>query len=447
MRFLGKSCADYDAGDESEAKRLATTLRILLHDHGRSSHSLLGQLGVKERLRWFDTAKRINPNNLAPTNGLVIVQVKGTGSKSEVRYVPPLGERFSATNRPARFSDWWTMEIVKDGLGQLFSRKKIVMAVANKDGGAHIDPKLSDDYAALSRSNSLGVTAIQEGEGVGMSLGGPGEPALNNAALAAVRQIAFEVEQTLGKQFRWLVEEDESDHFDGVRRRIDRAASCLCGRARSAGECCLSDSERAFVLGNDLTSRGELDFAIDALTVSADLEHRLAPFNLGLALAATGDFEAAEVAFRLGAELGDGGAASNLGRLLDEGGDRPAAIEAYKRGIDLGFGGAAYNLGTIRYSDGDRAEAKALWIMGAALGDENAAFMAGNLARQDGENGEALRLFGEARVAGHGQAAYNHGIALRETGALKSARAAFHDAARSGDEEAAARAKMELDAE
>ena len=40
------------------------------------------------------------------------------------------------------------MELVKDAHGSLFSRKKLVLVVANKDGGSHVDPQLDDDYAA-----------------------------------------------------------------------------------------------------------------------------------------------------------------------------------------------------------------------------------------------------------------------------------------------------------
>lgn len=44
MAFLKRSAEHYDAGEFSEAKRLAATLRVLLHDTDRSV-SLLSQLG------------------------------------------------------------------------------------------------------------------------------------------------------------------------------------------------------------------------------------------------------------------------------------------------------------------------------------------------------------------------------------------------------------------
>src|SRR5690606_35091366 len=160
-----------------------------------------------------------NPRNLAPTNGLVIVHFRATkGSGVEARYIAPLGDRPAAMHRrPLPFTTWWTMDIVKDGRGHLFSRSKLVLAVANKDGGAHVDPELDEDYAALSRRNSLGVVAVEEENSVGVGIGGPGRPALGNPALAAVRQIAYEAEATLSQQVRWLVEPRERPLFGGSR--------------------------------------------------------------------------------------------------------------------------------------------------------------------------------------------------------------------------------------
>lgn len=114
MSFLLRSAQAYDAGHEAEAVQLAASLRILLYDH-KQSRSLLGQLGFKDRLRWIDTAERINPRNLAPTNGLVIVKFTATGGDEpgEARYVPPLGDLSKpGQRRPISFEPWWTTEIV-----------------------------------------------------------------------------------------------------------------------------------------------------------------------------------------------------------------------------------------------------------------------------------------------------------------------------------------------
>lgn len=47
--FIKKSCAHYDNGDFSEAKRIATSIRILFR-HTHSSNSLVNQLELEEYL-------------------------------------------------------------------------------------------------------------------------------------------------------------------------------------------------------------------------------------------------------------------------------------------------------------------------------------------------------------------------------------------------------------
>lgn len=48
-----RSSESFDNGDYVEGKRLALTLRILVHDT-RSSTSLLQSLGIKDKLRYYD---------------------------------------------------------------------------------------------------------------------------------------------------------------------------------------------------------------------------------------------------------------------------------------------------------------------------------------------------------------------------------------------------------
>ncbi|MFJ5956563.1 hypothetical protein ACIQC5_11475 [Paenarthrobacter sp. NPDC092416] len=47
LEFLDSSCAAYDSGSRSEAKRLATTVRVLLHDTKQST-SLLATNAMEE---------------------------------------------------------------------------------------------------------------------------------------------------------------------------------------------------------------------------------------------------------------------------------------------------------------------------------------------------------------------------------------------------------------
>ena len=68
--FLLASCKEFDKGSFAEAKRLATTLRVLLHDTSQSK-SLLGLLGIKNQLNYLNTATPYDSSNLLSHHGLV----------------------------------------------------------------------------------------------------------------------------------------------------------------------------------------------------------------------------------------------------------------------------------------------------------------------------------------------------------------------------------------
>jgi hypothetical protein len=141
--FLCRSCDSFDAGHEDEAKRLAAVLRVMLHDTA-SSKSLLGLLGMLPNLLMYDTASHIHPRNLASTDGLTIMRLTVTPeSGADAGYEAPLDEpRPDAPACLRSFSDWWERAAVKDSRGRSFSRRDLVLRVANKDGGSHVDPQL-----------------------------------------------------------------------------------------------------------------------------------------------------------------------------------------------------------------------------------------------------------------------------------------------------------------
>jgi hypothetical protein len=191
-RHLRRSAWDYDHGDESEALRLAVVVRVLVHDT-RNSVSLLTHLGVKDRLRFVDTSLKRPPNMprraIMLHAGLVTLRMGPRG----VRFVPPLSNLAPERQSPSvDFEPWWSTPVVRDQRGHAFARSDFILNVANKDGGAHIDAILGPAYAALTRSNSLGVTG-SDSLGVQQPLG-------KSVALASVRQISFELDQTLRAQ-------------------------------------------------------------------------------------------------------------------------------------------------------------------------------------------------------------------------------------------------------
>jgi hypothetical protein len=124
-----------------------------------------------------------------------------------IRYAAPLGRPDDEPGRWVPFDRWWDAVVLNDHAGGGFTRKRLVLDLAQKEGGAHVDPTLPADYAALTRENSLGMFGGTVGDGVVLTVGGPGVGpvgvgggvvnALGTPVPANVRQIAFEVASTI----------------------------------------------------------------------------------------------------------------------------------------------------------------------------------------------------------------------------------------------------------
>jgi hypothetical protein len=188
ISFLLKSAQSFDEGFISEAKRMAVAIRILLHDT-KKSISLLSQLG-KKNMHFYDTATDYDPDNLLPTLGLLMISV-GSGGE----YVAPLDggspPRYKRGKVP--FNQWWGRIVIADGKGNKFNRRDIVLAVTNKDGGAHVDPRLDSAYAQLSKFNSLAWKSIAPD--------GTSKDFTPSPELPSIRQITHEVLKSLKEEF------------------------------------------------------------------------------------------------------------------------------------------------------------------------------------------------------------------------------------------------------
>ena len=188
--FLESSCKAYDEGNISEGKRLATSLRVLLHDTSNSI-SLLQHLDMKD-INFYDTTIKFPIGAFVPAfHPLLLVGVKMG------KFIPRL-DRMPPTTKIKRisFEKWWNMPILRNVQGTYLTRKDVVTYVANKDGGAHIDKKLPEKYADISRKNTLGWSHRSSGQDTKDIMG---------AELASVRQITHEVLKTLKEEYNELV--------------------------------------------------------------------------------------------------------------------------------------------------------------------------------------------------------------------------------------------------
>ncbi|KYC62684.1 hypothetical protein ABEV04_11555 [Heyndrickxia faecalis] len=173
LHFINSSSKKFDEGLEIEARRIATSLRVIFHDT-KTSHPLIKQTGFKNNFPLWSSSLLYTPSNLVSSWTLLMLESNETGL-----FFRPINIPRSRTFL-LKYDDWWN-EIIFDDKKNVFTRKDIVCYVANQDGGAHVDSVLDEKYAELTKLNSLGW------------LDSSGNSAKNNPAYNAIRQIALEL--------------------------------------------------------------------------------------------------------------------------------------------------------------------------------------------------------------------------------------------------------------
>jgi hypothetical protein len=193
--FLRASARVYDDGHDAEAQRLAVTTRILCYDK-RRQQSLLGQLGILDTLRFLDTAPPPLETLPGATEGVpdgvmwtTVFKGLAPMAGGPRGYLAKLGGATSAAR--LRFEEWWNAPAL-EGPGLVFPRRGVVLALANKEGGAHVDPDLDADYAAVSRQHALGTISYTTPDGKTHVVDA-------NPFYPVMRQIAYELESTLSE--------------------------------------------------------------------------------------------------------------------------------------------------------------------------------------------------------------------------------------------------------
>lgn len=177
LDFLRRSCADYDAGHHDEAIRIATGLRILIHQT-KNSTSLLKHLSATT-INLLCTTEDI-PEDTAMHTGMGRMRLRGNGSSE---YFPTLGDSFSKRLVPV--SKWWSQAVMVID-GKRISRKDIVLGAANQDGGAHVDAALSKEYGPVTLPGAAGSLSF-------VVKGVKYEKPLRDTHLVSLRQMGHEV--------------------------------------------------------------------------------------------------------------------------------------------------------------------------------------------------------------------------------------------------------------
>jgi hypothetical protein len=141
--FLQSSAAAFDAGSIVEGKRLAVSLRVLLHDT-TNSHALLGQLiDLNRQVFPCVNAQAVDENAIFAAGGMYLL-----GG-------PTLEAKTVMSMRTAPFPNWWT-EIVGKSPDVSISRRAAILALSNQGGGAHVDPRTNTLYRNVVEDKAVG---------------------------------------------------------------------------------------------------------------------------------------------------------------------------------------------------------------------------------------------------------------------------------------------------
>lgn len=232
LQALELSARAFDEGYEGEAKRLAAAIRVLVHDT-RNSKSLLGQLGCKS-MQFYDTSIPRHPATIMTYNGITAMSLAG----QQATYVAPLDELPpDSPPRYVSFDQWWSRVIFVDKSGRETTRRDLILAVANKDGGAHVDPLLDENYASLSRRNSLAWWFSSP----------RGDTPLKGPEKSAIRQIAHEVLKSFNPPMPSMKPRVEGKLVMGayavaeekqlVVPKVGRNEPCPCGSGKKYKRC------------------------------------------------------------------------------------------------------------------------------------------------------------------------------------------------------------------
>jgi hypothetical protein len=127
---------------------------VLIHDTQNQS-SLLTDLGANTialTSSCFDITSRIQPGTRARmSNGIGRFEI---GPGGVARYYPKLGNGMFRYDLPV--GQWWNQTIFILDPDTWVTRKDVVMSAADKDGGAHVDAKLTPVDERLVQSGDLG---------------------------------------------------------------------------------------------------------------------------------------------------------------------------------------------------------------------------------------------------------------------------------------------------
>jgi len=151
MDFLRSSLSAFYEGQFAESLRIATIIRVLVHETPKSK-SLLQQMRTDGLdLQILEHAGDKEPDEEEVLRFAVSLRMGPT--------LAPAVDLDSTHHFMSSVGSWWnrTVFTFRSQLGRqlIYTRKKVVLILANKEGGAHVDPDEDPDYVRLLTDQPL----------------------------------------------------------------------------------------------------------------------------------------------------------------------------------------------------------------------------------------------------------------------------------------------------
>jgi hypothetical protein len=177
LDYIHRSCKLFDSGYDDEAYRIATHIRAIVHDTNNST-SIIKNLG-KESIKLYSLIKPITARPTAYIN-IGSMGICANGLDIVPKHRAPT---YHESACEMQFHEWKS-QIISIYADTEITRVGVILGAANKDGGAHADPKYKKDYRAIVEG--LGICNISD----------PGEEKwtqIKGLEKIAIRDIAFEI--------------------------------------------------------------------------------------------------------------------------------------------------------------------------------------------------------------------------------------------------------------
>ena len=214
--LLIDACHSYDNGKFHQAKTMSSIIRTLVKDPdnpgpNNKTISLLKSLSAKESMKFFNTGyEAANPLiNISLIGIATVPTLPPLINGLESIYLPLLNDSELIDCKWLNFDQWWKSKVIvykSENLDIVFTRKKIVLTMAEQDGGAHIDnfKNINKNYRNLITGATHLFTSNLDGS----------ETGIKHIQYALVRQISHELIVSILNNFNLDLNYNPSNNFN-----------------------------------------------------------------------------------------------------------------------------------------------------------------------------------------------------------------------------------------